>query len=177
MGLGLSKTDTFAMMRIQFSPSHQLWREPAEWFFDLFLPQNVSFLDLPRELRDQIYQEVFPRRICLNRSCRYISTSSKKVGSFFFPHSRFWSLFFQYSDQPGETDSTANIKSLIDRLPSTSGSLSSTHSVYTFSHSCIQASRFWFRGAFLSFAYCVAKWIFRASSVGATLFLSDTKTS
>lgn len=68
MGLGLSKTDTFAMMRIQFSPSHQLWREPAEWFFDLFLPQNVSFLDLPRELRDQIYQEVFPRRICLNRS-------------------------------------------------------------------------------------------------------------
>ena len=67
MGLGLSKTDTFAIMRIQFSLGHQLWRKPAEWFFDLFLPQTVSSLDFSRELRDQIYQEVSPRRICPNR--------------------------------------------------------------------------------------------------------------
>ncbi|KAF2817227.1 uncharacterized protein BDZ99DRAFT_470261 [Mytilinidion resinicola] len=83
MGLDLSKEEAFAMVRYPYSPAHMLRQEQRRQFKEIRLekqqlywesagplrPQTIPFLELPRELRDEIYRAVIPERLALNKPC------------------------------------------------------------------------------------------------------------
>ncbi|KAF2503041.1 hypothetical protein BU16DRAFT_533326 [Lophium mytilinum] len=83
MGLDLSKEEAFAMVRYPYSPAHMLRQEQRRQFRAIRLekqqlywesagplrPQTIPFLELPRELRDEIYRALIPERLALNKPC------------------------------------------------------------------------------------------------------------